>query len=253
VLLDSNALITDIDSSVLYSLGSVKGVIIPIRKILTTKPVIHIAPSDSIANNSAIDHPGSVGCIVTDKNNMSYVLTCFHCVIDPSNKNYLFDKTGANTVSSPALAGSVVGNVYNAIRNNFIDAAIVGPIDPKKLSNFVEAYGNIKGVVNVYDDSSTKYINSSVLVSGNFSKGVLGTIQSINYDVTFDYRNGNEHELQNLIVISNNGNAVSEGGDSGAPVLDLTGNIIGIIVGGNDQYSYAIPIQTIFYYLKVKL
>ena len=40
-------------------------------------------------------------------------------------------------------------------------------------------------------------------------------------------------------------------GDSGAPVMDNKNQILGIVVGGNDDYTYAIPIQRIINQLKI--
>lgn len=43
----------------------------------------------------------------------------------------------------------------------------------------------------------------------------------------------------------------ADSGDSGAPVMDKQNRILGIVVGGNDDYTYAIPIQRIIKQLKI--
>lgn len=257
VMVDDTAILSSIDSFVSYKLSSGKEIKIPIEKTIATIPVIHIGPADSIANSAAKSIQGSVGCIVEDNEKRNYILTCFHNVNDPDNKDYIFNSIKKNDVSSPADSTTPIGKITDAIRNNFIDAAIIGPISPEKLSNHVKRYGDIIGFKNVYEGGEKENVGSKVFISGLAEPGnKSGYVTHLYFNSIFNYGTSESpmlHELQDLIAISDNNKAVTDHGDSGAPVLDYDGNILGIIVGGNELMSFAMPITFIFSKLNVKL
>lgn len=251
VAVDETADISDIQTEHYHVLNSLKKIRIPIQIIKNTSPTIQVAPADSISYAGPHAHYGSVSCNVKD-NNGNYVLTCFHNLVDAAKANYASTVIKGATVSSPAGSQSGNATLENAIRNRFLDAAIVKCVASERNINFIKGYGAIKGIKNIFEESSDTLIDSQVYMRGAVTKGRFGTITHMYYDAKINYKT-HAHELCNLLVVSDNGKALSEPGDSGAPVLDLQGNLLGIVVAGNEAQTFVIPIQPIFEFFKITL
>ena len=233
------------------TLASGKTVNVPVEKIIGSVPAIHLGPSEPISNQNDAVNKGSIGCVVhaQDNKNKKYLLTCYHVVKSPTDQHYESSKTIGSKVTLPGNTGTVT----EAVRNAFVDAALVETDNATDLDNQVPGYGSITAKLNVYDRNLDEMIGLRIYTHGITSQGKAGVIKNMYFDARLDY-SGKPHELQNLLVLTDGyDRPVSKKGDSGAPVLDMQNNIIGIIVGGNDRCSFAIPIQTILNSLKVDL
>jgi hypothetical protein len=136
-----------------------------------------------------------------------------------------------------------------------MDAALI-EIDTqnKKITNSVPQMGNPqkpRQLLNKDAGNVTAFIYGAK--TGVENKSVSrGTVTSIFNTIKVTYGN-EEFTLINTIAISNNGRAISQGGDSGACVLDSDNNVIGLVVAGNSQVTYALPITTLLTKLNVQL
>jgi len=90
------------------------------------------------------------------------------------------------------------------------------------------------------------YKQFPVYMSGFVSGKQVGLIENIGVDKFIEDK---DIYLKNLIKTS----LFSQGGDSGSPIFDNNYRIIGILVGGDSQSSYLIPIIDIMNYFKMSL
>ena len=234
--------------------GQIKN--IRIKKSITSEKIVphSINLSDKIYNTKSEKNWGTIGCLVKRKKEKgTYVLTCYHNVVEPGS-DFKFNKSQDNNASLMSNDDSVEAKVVDARRDYEIDAALISlnDSDVKNIINKIPGVGSIKGI---RDDITTNNIpdNIKVFMHGAADSEIRrGYIDGLHADVSISYPTG-KHELLNLISISNNGKAISEGGDSGACILDFDNNVIGILVGGSSETSYAIPINSILNKMSLEL
>lgn len=231
-------------------------VTIPVSVIVLDKDDIvphTIDLGSRIANNKAADKWGTLGCIVNKKSgsdNISYILTCYHNVVEPGSK---FNFT-ANTIDvvSPGVPG-LIGKVEYAVRDHEADAALI-LIDQNQVNNIVnDLPGELRHPL-----KERKLTNRDVekktlaAMYGARSGKNVGSVISVHTEVKVKYNDG-EHAFTNLIAISRNGRAISQSGDSGSCILDENNSLLGILVAGSKSTSYAIPANTLFSKLNISL
>lgn len=231
--------------------------------------IIVLAENDKIIANSVdlsakifdISQPdnwGTLGLLVKPIDNNSdkrYLLTCCHNVVKPIRKISENEPSQIKTGTIDASVTTEIGTVFKADRDYEMDAALI-EIDAqnKKITNSVPQMGNpqkTRQLLNKDAGNVTAFIYGAK--SGVDSKSISkGTVTSIYNTIKVTYGN-EEFTLINTIAISNNGIAISQGGDSGACVLDSDNNVIGLVVAGNSQATYALPISTLLSKLNVQL
>jgi hypothetical protein len=206
---------------------------------------------NEVFNINNISDYGTMGVLVRPAgadNNRRYLMTCCHNVVHPITQAPV--APGTITAGSDQLKplGKVMQNVFN----NDADAALVdlAPDIFSQIDNLVPGMGAPQSPVDLLSSD----INSKkVYVYGAATRHNLsGTVTDILFDVKIDYE-GTPHVLYNLIVVSNNGFAISKNGDSGGCVLDENKNVVGLIVAGITGESYILPINTLLATLSVQL
>jgi hypothetical protein len=232
---------------------------IPIKIVVVSDKIIahSVDLSAKVFDINQQDNWGTLGVIVKPLDNSStkrYLLTCCHNVVKPIRKVL-------ENEPNPVKAGTIdtttteIGTVIKADRDHEMDAALI-EIDTlnKKINNSVPQMGNPqkpRQLLNKDAGNVTVFIYGAK--SGVENKSVLkGVVTSIYSTIKVTYSN-EEFTLINTIAISNNGRAISQGGDSGACVLDSDNNVIGLVVAGNSQVTYALPITTLLTKLNVQL
>jgi hypothetical protein len=232
---------------------------IPIKIVVVTDKIIahSVDLSAKVFDINQQDNWGTLGVIVKPLDNNSnkrYLLTCCHNVVKPIRKV-------SENEPNPIKAGTIdtttteIGTVFKADRDHEMDAALI-EIDTqnKKITNSVPQMGNPqkpRQLLNKDAGNVTAFIYGAK--TGVENKSVSrGTVTSIFNTIKVTYGN-EEFTLINTIAISNNGRAISQGGDSGACVLDSDNNVIGLVVAGNSQVTYALPITTLLTKLNVQL
>jgi len=207
-----------------------------------------------------INHPnnwGTLGVIVKllDSNSdKRYLLTCCHNVVKPIRKipDEQLSQIKAGTIDSTTTE---IGTVFKADRDHEMDAALI-EIDSqnKKITNSVPQMGNPqkpRQLLNKDAGNVTAFIYGAK--SGVDNKSVSkGTVTSVYNTIKVTYGKV-DFTLINTIAISNNGKAISQGGDSGACVLDSENNVIGLVVAGNSEVTYVLPITTLLTKLNIQL
>ena len=244
-----------IPRSLPYSLpnGNAKEVKVVVR--VSTGIETHLKLADDITNKDFPDSYGSAGLVVCYKNAQKkpMLLTCYHVAIGSAHDYDRFLFNGHEDIVNPhGDSGVKIGEIRAALLNNEIDVALIdldvplknetdnGPISGIREIKYEEQYNQVKVNIKGYKSRQTGFVTST----HNYA--------SIRYNLP----DGNtvQKDLYNLIAInSDNEKPFSQKGDSGSAVLDAGNKVIGILVAGDQQTSYAIPIQTIFNQLNLQL
>lgn len=230
-------------------------------KVVVSNPIrTHgLSFTNGLTNQNRPDNYGSYGLAVKfkgDDSSSPMLLTCYHVVIGKHHSFNYFKYLQEESIIIPGKPDSIVGSVRNGVRNDTIDAAILDVNDAFKISNKLPDDTEIKSSRTVTENDK----NLSVRIFGYKTKGTkaAGTISAVNNDVKINYESPDgtrteEWNLSGLISISNKDKAISIPGDSGSAVVDKDNNVIGIVVAGNSNYTFAIPIETIFKQLNIEL
>ncbi|HLF64184.1 MAG TPA: hypothetical protein VI603_10540 [Saprospiraceae bacterium] len=199
---------------------------------------------------SLIEHKafGTIGLKVRRKDKL-YLLSCYHVLCPAEFKKGQSEFPGGtdSKVISPGeihrkKEPQIIGHVTEGRFDNFIDAAIAELTEDGK--SLINQYFDNNGVPKGIRVVSAKDAKARILVKlvGKTSKLQLGNLVHHYQKVTFFPKSpAGLDRLFDLIVTSK----ISDKGDSGATVVDASNNVIGMLVGGNDNHSYVIPINTI--------
>jgi hypothetical protein len=236
------------------------GQTVPMNVAVTGKPCLRNGvpsyfknPDRAVANKSNVNGWGSAGCIVEDEfSSQKFLLSCFHVL----NGSRRWD----------AIEGSkeIVANAAQTIANDY--------------DGYLTQYLDVARAL-VTDDTAKVYLQKSpnptcskdvgpgdvfvtnVTISGARSGSITGTIVNDSLPYHFDYdisaTEAISHEIDDLFAISHmdiNGNvsSVTQEGDSGSLVVS-DGNVLGMVVGGDSQYTYAMKMTRILSFLSVTL
>jgi hypothetical protein len=240
-----------------YNLPNGKSKEVTIVKTVVGETKTHIALADKISNKITPTAYGSLGLIVKYNNPQlpkKMLLTCYHVVKGTMHHWDRFTFEGEETILDTQSGNLEIGKISFAMKNDTIDAAIVELADQKAIINLPGGI-TINGFREItYEE---RYNNIKVKMYGANTKGTAksGIIRSLYNDVmNMNYGSGLTLPLTNLIAINDDqGKPISAPGDSGSAILDENNKVVGIVVGGNDTVTYAIPIQTIFKQLNIQL
>ncbi|TCJ19009.1 hypothetical protein EPD60_00925 [Flaviaesturariibacter flavus] len=200
---------------------------------------VHICQQDEICCST--DNPGSVGCVVRDAYGEHKVATAGHVFSSGSLRSYNGEL--APTETHPALVnGQAIGNWFFQLIDWKTDLAL-GDID-----NYIpgETLLTFPGHYTVSDaDVGRTRVR---VVSGRWSPPVRDAwILDHNTAWEVAYRDGTATR-NNIIVIGSAPNradatTVSRGGDSGGCVYEpVSGRLVGLILGGNNRFTWVLPI-----------
>jgi len=240
-----------------YLLGDGTPVNVPIRvKVLAGNDQIRLHSLNLAAkvfNLKAPENWGTLGCIVRPLDSQSpkrYVLTCCHNVVHP-----ITDLKNITSLDVAAVQGDMkpttIGKIYKADRNAFMDGALI-EVDARLIESRVPNLGRpAKAKVLTSADANKIYCS----IYGAASQGSpLGTVTSLYASIEVDYDGETSpFLLNNLLVVSANGKAISQPGDSGCVVMDNERNVLGLVVAGSTEETYVIPIETLLLKYNVQL
>lgn len=123
---------------------------------------------------------------------------------------------------------------------NTIDAALAKPLDPEKLDSKILEIGEVKGVADAE-------VGMEVTKSGRTTGVTEGIIKAINATVQVDMGDGEEAVFHDQIIAS----PMSQGGDSGALVLDKQKRAVGLLFAGSDKTTVFNKIQNVMEQLDI--
>jgi hypothetical protein len=202
------------------------------------------------------DYIGTTGCVLSSEEGKQYYLTCSHVVSNGSGK-FNLKWMNENTTDSKKniiknitnAPGEEIGEVRFAKRNDFFDIALIEAKAAVSDKRFASKSRRItkKDILD----------GKNVTMEGFKSKTQKGQVAHIGYSTQIDYK-GELYTLTNLIAIGrrkgNSWESISQPGDSGSIIYDEQNKIVlGMIIAGNSQFSYAIPMQSILDYLEMNI
>ena len=216
-------------------------------------PEIHLEEGDSISHVNFGNKPGTICCRVKD-HERTYLLTCAHVMTGGSSTVNIQSTDGwinavtQNDTESADTNFAPIGNWAFAVIDNEIDVAL------SETTQIVQPVVNINVPPANYTDGMN---GAEVFVNGKLNKTRAFVQGHLETDLEFRY-NGANHRLRDLILVSKNkiGSPVTatQGGDSGAMVYLAKDKIaLGMVVGGNGQYTYLIPLSKILSKTKTQL
>ncbi|HTE00848.1 MAG TPA: hypothetical protein VK668_16265 [Mucilaginibacter sp.] len=234
------------------SMGKLKEISVIKKVSLAIKTLsIPLFPSSEIANQSSFQNKlkGTFGYYVKAINSANiYLLTCYHVIWNGHDWDH-FRPIGKENVVHP-FAGNKIGEIFVALRNIFVDAVLIKPIDVA-----IETHIEGLGVITKDRTLDASDINRTVKMRGSISGNKEGFIAELNKSAFIDYPDGLFKQLDNLILIKTiTGQPFSVGGDSGSLVVDDSGFAIGMIVAGNEKdLSLAIPFSALRDQLNIEI
>lgn len=122
---------------------------------------------------------------------------------------------------------------------NRVDAALARPLSPNTVSNEILGIGVPTGV-------GTVSLGTAVQKSGRTTGYTQGTITQIDATVRIDYY-GPQALFTGQVVAS----PMSQGGDSGAAILDRNRNVVGLLFAGSNAVTIFNPIDEVLSALDV--
>lgn len=233
----------NIPQTVLVKLESGRTVRVPVNVILNVDiPTALIYQGDSTANTASDSYLGTICCKVKRNHNPA-LLTCSHVLTGGAATNY---RGGEITV--PAMIdGKSAGNFIYGLCTDEYDIALIDPGSNEFEYKIIPKEPRRPSLTDI---RSTKV---NVVCRDKTTKFGIVTNDCVPEPVEIRYAGNTKHSIMNLLVISDltesNGETIYKGvtvpGDSGACVYDDDGTPIGMIVAGNDHFSFAIPIVSI--------
>jgi hypothetical protein len=205
---------------------------------------VEVEQGDKAANHATATFRGTLACRV-NKGGVDYLLTCSHVLTGGTNQNF----AGALTPRPADIEGQEDGSFQWAICTDTMDIALLQP----NSQQFTYAIPpGIERRVLPTENGKTKI---KVVCRDGVKRGVVIN-SSLSEPLPVKYKNIT-HGLTGLMVLSNisdsNGQRqfaqVTVKGDSGALVYDDSDRPVGMIVAGNNRFSYAIPIVDILNHL----
>lgn len=220
--------------------------------IIAGVPQKHTAPetppkAGQVANQ-AMKSFGSMSCVLEDATQAKHILSCWHVL--KGNLNYSEGDNLPNIIDyqSTLIAERWCGGIAGPFDYG-IAKCVAATVQP---SNAL-----IKSMLSI--PAQTK-LTFRPVVSGDVNNQIqvrffncltqsmtTGVMYAACDSVTINYQDMARNVLDVLVLCNTTGTgAISTEGNSGAMIFDSSGVALGIIIGGDTQYSYAIRLSNIF-------
>lgn len=205
---------------------------------------VHICQQDGICCNT--DKPGSICCLVHNRQGDRLLVTAGHIYSSGSMRNYGGDLDATqqlNMLANGAISGTWVFQQIDWV--NDIALARVDPFqeDPALISFAAKGY---------YEVGSSDVGHTCVRLVSNSSEPRVRDAFILDYNTSWDIEYADGWDVRNNVVVVGStadrktSQTVSRGGDSGGCVFEpVSGKLVGLIVGGNDRYTWVLPVRTL--------
>ena len=183
------------------------------------------------------NYNGTVGAIVTHNDTQRrMILSNYHVLVADNNAQ------PGDQIGQPA-SGQVVARLSEIyFLTPFVDAALAVIDIPDNASCEIHEIGHIAGVA---QGTIGTHVNKRGIGSGRTSGSIVATDQRA--PAGYERISPEAWPLQGQFKIQADspGTAFSLAGDSGSCIVDDNLRVVGLLVGGSGNDSYATPIQTV--------
>lgn len=216
------------------------------------RPVVgglSISPSYAVAQGTRM--AGTLGLIVHDRAGRRHVLSNNHVlamenalgigaeIVQPGTADAI---GSANTIATLSHVEPLLfGNLPNRI-----DAAAARLATGVKASRRVAGIGTPTG-------TAKATINAHVRKAGRSTGVTEGIVRVVNADVMNVEYVGGVVRINDVIVIEGVGTPFSAEGDSGSAVIEQRGRVVGLMFGGTDTQTFAVPIARVLSRFRMSL
>jgi hypothetical protein len=236
----------NIPYSVQVKLEKGQVITVPVNVIYqVSKPDALTAQGDTVANSGSSQFKGTVCCkLKRNADNRLSLLTCSHVMTGGKGENFF--GTLSNEIAAD-ISDSGKGKFFWALCNDRFDIALVEAIQNNFKYQITPSKERSVGPADI--------LSTNIKVVRQQGRGISeGKIVNhrVLRSIMIQYSDG-EFGIANLILLSNvtsseedtNYTTLTAPGDSGACVYDDQNRPIGMIIAGNNKFSYAIPIVDI--------
>lgn len=201
-----------------------------------------------IANKNLPKNQGTLGALLTRTDStQTFILSCWHVMKD--------DHQLANAIIEKHILDIMAGGkpVIAEVEDGFFSADAGIDVGIAACTDVVTA--NTSVVIKTQHrpvDAFDSFNGTPVELFGFASKKQKGTIFHHKANVRITYPGQIDYLVKDVFTITfkdpatGNAKSPTTGGDSGAVVVDGNGAPLGMIIGGNDVFSYAIKFTNIF-------
>ncbi len=198
---------------------------------------------------------GTLGAFVHDTQAGSgeiLILSCRHVISDESDRRRILQPGRAHGGTLRDHFGDLKRWALLRRTGNVADAAVATITDKKAMPDDLKIpnLGELTGMWRLAD--MEHLLGIEVVKVGSRTKVTRGRVSWVGpYAMAYDDR---DRWFNQLIEVKGKRGPFSEGGDSGALVVDTKGRAVGLLIGGNENgQSYLSPIESTLAALKVRL
>jgi hypothetical protein len=199
---------------------------------------------DTIFNENAINGIGTAGCFLTRAGSSKfYLMSCWHVLKGDKDWN----NTGSSSLKIMDKDRKQVATLVEGRLTDNFDVGFAELISTDKVDNAtinLKFNWRVVNATDAFNETPVKFIGAtSGLQEAVIYKNIAGK--------KLDYPDGDSYDLQDLFSITKFGpdgtlTSPSDKGDSGAVVVDDRGYPLGLIAGGDEEFTYVAKFSNIF-------
>ncbi|AYF53470.1 hypothetical protein FDJ70_09925 [Clostridium botulinum] len=200
---------------------------------------------------STLKQYGTMACIVKDNLSNYFLLSCNHVIANLNEVQLGTSIVQPSVLDNGKSPTDSIGSLYKFIplkfntsthlSVNYVDAALAIISDKSLVSNKIYILGKPNNPI-------TPSLDLSVRKAGRTTNVTYGYVKLLGSTVNLSF--GSKSGLfKNQILTT----LMSDTGDSGALLMDLENNPIGLVIGGSNSTTVINPINYILNALKVKI
>jgi hypothetical protein len=231
-------------------IGEIPGLMseIPVSIVVAGKPHSHQGKFEGqISNESKLNGTGSIGCVVEQGGTKSrHILSCWHVLKGDLNYSSDDPHTAIADHDGVKIATRWAGGIEQSYDFGFarvlpeklLDNKFLLKMLPDKPFKFRQVTDrDINGQIDIkYYDSINDVVRT-------------GRIYAWSPSVTITYPD-KPRFMKDILVLTDDSTGqertISQSGNSGSLIFDDKGSALGMIIAGDDMYSYAVKLSNIF-------
>ncbi len=214
---------------------------------VTGSPTTQQAPAGTISNKSGKNGYGSLGVVLNKKSTgEKYFISCWHVLKGDTNYDFN-DKELTITANDGNIGERKSGGIAGPL-----DIGLAKELNPSELLKIQERIRTGLGFTSLgyRNVTNADLIKNTRIVYFDSTKSIkqYGLIYSEAGEVEIKYSD-KFRTVEDILVLTSSVDSpksISSGGNSGSVIFDETGTALGMIIGGDSLFTYAIKLQHVF-------